>query len=230
MNERKRDMPYYPIMVDIENQRVVVVGGGKVARRKIETLLAYGAVVHVISREVTPAVGRLLEEGRIKHMGRDYERGLLVGAFMVIAATSDSDLNHEVSVDAREMGLLVNAVDQPADCNFIVPSILSRGDLMVAVSTSGKSPALAKRIRQNLEEDFGLEYELLLRLMGRLRVEILSKGLSQKENSLVFHELVDSTLLEALRGEDWEEAARIINEITNSNFSGREIRVYAVKD
>jgi precorrin-2 dehydrogenase/sirohydrochlorin ferrochelatase len=146
---------------------------------------------------------------------------------MVIAATSDPELNHRVSMDARSDGILVNAVDQPSDCNFIVPSILRRGDLLVAVSTSGKSPALAKQIRQGLEREFGYEYEAILKIMGHLRDKVLAKGLSQKENSLVFHGLVDSTLLEAIRGEDWEKASRIINRITKSNFSPQKIRGYA---
>jgi precorrin-2 dehydrogenase/sirohydrochlorin ferrochelatase len=108
---------------------------------------------------------------------------------------------------------LINAVDQPADCNFIVPSIVKRGDLSIAISTSGKSPALARKIRKELEEQFGNEYETFLILMGRLRERVLSKGLLQKENSRIFHEIVNSGVLNALARDDWEEVEAILKKI-----------------
>jgi precorrin-2 dehydrogenase/sirohydrochlorin ferrochelatase len=100
--------------------------------------------------------------------------------------------------------MLINAVDQPVDCNFIVPSIVNRGDLLIAISTSGKSPALAKKIRERLETQFGNEYRIFLNLMSRLRKEILSMGLSQNENSLIFRKIVDSNVLTFLAQDDWE--------------------------
>jgi len=219
-------MSYYPIFIDLDGEKVVVVGGGMVAQRKIETLLEYGADVHVVSQKLTPTLNKYLEEGRIKFLGHEFRDNHLNGAFMVVAATDDPLLNRKVSEKAREKGLLVNAVDQPSDCNFIVPSILRRGDLLIAVSTSGKSPALAKKVREELEERFGDEYESLLILMGRLRKEILSQGLSRDENRRIFHELVNSHILDAIVKNDWNEVATILNTTINTQLSSEDVINY----
>jgi precorrin-2 dehydrogenase/sirohydrochlorin ferrochelatase len=118
-----------------------------------------------------------------------------------------------VSQAAQQRGLLVNAVDQPADCTFIVPSVLSRGNLLIAVSTSGKSPAFARKVRVELERHFGEEYGLFLNLMGNLRKEILSLGLPQERNKTVFEQLVHSDLLAAIREKNWDLASQIIGGI-----------------
>ena len=216
-------MPYYPIFIDLQGKKAIVVGGGAVAQRKIETLLECGAVVHVVARQLTSALSRYAEEGKIRLMGHEFRGSYLNGASVVIAATDDPLINHQVSMNAREKGLLINAVDQPSDCNFIVPSVLRRGDLMIAVSTSGKSPALAKNVRETLGKKFGSEYELLLILMGHLRKEILSRGLSQAENRRIFHKLVDSGLLKAIDDKNWNEAASIINRIIDTKLSSDDI-------
>ena len=197
-------MSFYPIFVELEGKTVLVVGGGSVAQRKIETLLHFGASIQVISRELTHKVKKLVEANKIQHIGDEFRDEHLDKAFLVIAATDDKQLNQKVGESARKMHMLINAVDQPADCNFIVPSIINRGDLLIAISTSGKSPALAKRIREQLEAQFGNEYEVFLTLMSRLRKEILSMGLSQNENSRIFHEIVDSGILKLLARDDWE--------------------------
>jgi precorrin-2 dehydrogenase/sirohydrochlorin ferrochelatase len=216
-------MPYYPIFVDLQGQKTVVVGGGKVARRKIETLLAHGARVCVIARELTETLRQYGLEGRIEHLDREFAENYLDGAFLVIAATDDPLLNRRVSEAARERGLLINAVDQPADCNFIVPSILRRGDLLIAVSTSGKSPALARKVRQDLEKTFGPEYEAFLILMGEVRKEILSRGLSPAENSRIFQGLVHSGILKALEEGDWNGAASILSRIIGGAVSPEDV-------
>jgi precorrin-2 dehydrogenase/sirohydrochlorin ferrochelatase len=111
------------------------------------------------------------------------------------------------------MGLLINAVDQLPDCNFIVPSIVKRGDLLIAISTSGKSPALAQKVRKQLDTQFGSEYEDFLVLMGRVRKEILTKGLSQEENSRIFHEIVESDILDALLRDDMKRVESTLRRI-----------------
>ena len=189
-------MSFYPVFVELEGKKVVVVGGGKVAYRKVLALMECGATIHLAGRELTQALRELIDNGRIHFLGREFNEGSLENAFMVIAATDDKELNHQISKCARKMGILVNAVDQPPDCDFIVPSILKRGDLQIAISTSGKSPALARRIRKRLEAQFGEEYATFLAMMGHLRKEILSLGLPQKENSRIFQKIVDSDLLE----------------------------------
>ncbi|MFH1351629.1 MAG: bifunctional precorrin-2 dehydrogenase/sirohydrochlorin ferrochelatase [Pseudomonadota bacterium] len=216
-------MSFYPILIQLEGKKAVVVGGGMVAQRKIDTLLAYHADVHVISRDLTPTLSKYLEEGRIGLLGHEFRDDYLDGAFIVIAATDDPLLNRQVSEKTSSRGLLINAVDQPADCSFIVPSILRRGDLLVAVSTSGKSPAFAKKVREELEEQFGDEYGSFLALMGRLRGEILGKGLSQDENKRIFLELVNSHILDAIAENDWNEVATILNRIMNTQKSSQDV-------
>jgi len=219
-------MSYYPIFVDLKNKKAVVVGGGLVAQRKIDTLLACGADVHIISRDLTPELQKYLSEGKISLLGREFSENYLKDAFIVIAATDDSALNRMVSKIAREKGMLVNVVDQPMDCNFIVPSVIKRGDLLIAVSTSGKSPAMARRIRERLSRQFGGEYGDFLTLLGKLRKEILSKGLSQEENSRIFHELVDSPILESIRRKDWKDIASNLERILQMRFSPEDVINY----
>jgi precorrin-2 dehydrogenase/sirohydrochlorin ferrochelatase len=217
---------YYPILVDLRGKKVLVVGGGNVAQRKIETLLEYGASVYVVSRDLTEALRRTADAGGINVMGYEFGESHLDGVFMVIAATDDSELNQRVSRFARDKGVLVNAVDQPLDCTFIVPAILRRGDLLIAVSTSGKSPALARKIKEELESFYGSEYEAFLVLMGRLRKEILGHGFPQHENRRIFQELVASPILEALRNDAWETVASILNRILKTRLSAADVRNY----
>ena len=216
-------MPYYPILIDLQGKNVLVVGGGAVALRKIDTLLEHGARVHVIARVLTPALDTYVKEGRIKSLGQEFKDEALDAFFLVIAATDDRQLNHEIGTKAKAEGLLVNAVDQPSDCNFIVPSVLRRGDLLVAVSTSGKSPALARKVRKDLEGLFGDEYGHLLTLMGSIRSEVLSRGLSQEENRRIFYHIVDSPILDALQRADWRKAADILSGILHREVSPDEV-------
>jgi precorrin-2 dehydrogenase/sirohydrochlorin ferrochelatase len=220
---------YYPIFLNLKGKRTVVVGGGMVAQRKIETLLEHGADVHVISRALTPELDREVKGGRVKHVGEEFSETHLDGAFMVIAATDDADLNRRVSRAAQKRGLLINAVDQPDDCNFIVPSSLTRGDLRIAISTSGKSPAMARKVREDLERQFGNEYESFLNLMGRMRREIIARRLSQKENSRIFRELIDSSILEAIGRDAWEEAASALSDIVKIAYTPEEVRKFCEK-
>jgi len=219
-------MSYYPILVNLRGQKAVVVGGGKVAERKIQTLLQHAAVVHVVSRDLTGTLQQYVEEGRITYIGDAFQETQLDGAFMVIAATDDPELNRRVSLAAKRQNLLINAVDQPEDCNFIVPSILQRGDLIIAVSTSGKSPALARKIRQELEATFGDEYQSLLVMMGRLRKDVLSLSLSSEENKALFLKLADSGLLTALEKKDWDEVAAILSKAFGRAVSRDDVMDY----
>lgn len=206
-------MAYYPIFIKLDGKTALVVGGGRVAQRKIETLLEYGASVHIISKKLTDKLKQLVESGDIRHMGKKFEDKHLDGAFLVIAATDNEKLNHEISETAQKRGLLINTVDQPPDCNFIVPSIVKRGDLILAISTSGKSPALAKKLRKKMDEQFGSEYEAFLILMGCLRKEVLKVGLSHNENGRIFKEIVDSDVLEALTRKDRDRVKSTLRRI-----------------
>ena len=218
-------MAYYPIMVDLTGREVLVVGGGSVAARKIKTLLEYGAVINMVSKELSPEVKDYVDNGKVRYLGGEFSLVFLKNMFLVIAATDDAELNRRISKAAEEKGMLINAVDQPADCNFIVPSIIKKGDLIVAVSTSGKSPALAKKIRKQLTEYFGEEHELFLRVMGKIRNDIIASGADQKENSRIFHRIVDSELLETIKTRDFNKAATIL-----SGILGRDIPVNNIID
>ena len=148
-------MSYYPVLLELESKNVLVVGGGKVAQRKVETLLEYGALLSIVSKELTDNLEVLVEVQKVHLLGDEFNDKHLDNIFLVVAATNDKQLNHRVSESAKKRGLLINAVDQPPDCNFIVPSIIKKGDLLISISTSGKSPALAKRLREEMETQFG---------------------------------------------------------------------------
>ena len=216
-------MAYYPILLDLHGKTALVVGGGKVAQRKIETLLEYGGKIHLVARDLTAGLKGYVEEGRVRHLGPEFSEAYLEGIFLVIAATDDPQLNGKISHKAQEREMLVNAVDQPTDCNFIVPSVLRRGDLLVSISTSGRSPAMAKKIREDLEHHFGDEYASFLVLMGRLRKEVLSRGFFGEENKRIFYEFVHSSIPEAIRKGEWERVASIVNGVFGSKYGPDEI-------
>jgi len=213
-NRKGTAMRYYPLFLDISRRRCVVVGGGKVAERKIERLLACGARVEVIGKILTPALAALKENGRIVHHETDYEEALIRGAFLVIGATDNDVVNGRIAGDARALEILVNIVDEPTRCDFILPSIVERGALSIAVSTGGKSPALAKKLRMELDALYGPEYAILLEIMGKLREKMIAEGRSSAENRERFEAVVTSEILDHIRAERWKEIKALIMERT----------------
>ena len=212
-------MAYYPIFLELQGMEILVVGGGSVAQRKIETLIEYGGKITIISRELTPKLKEMVDHKDIFWKGTEFREKDLEGISLVIAATDDKELNHLISKSARKLGLLVNAVDQPSDCSFIVPSIVKRGDLIIAISTSGKSPAYARKVRMKLEKDFGHEYEKFLMIMGRIRQEILALGFTQDENRSFFQRVADSDIIDAIKNEDWERVEYRLKELIPKGLS-----------
>ncbi|MCP4664963.1 MAG: bifunctional precorrin-2 dehydrogenase/sirohydrochlorin ferrochelatase, partial [Deltaproteobacteria bacterium] len=208
-----------PVFLELQGKTALVVGGGKVALRKVETLIECGAFVHLVSRELTDRLREWVDAGRVRLLGREFREEHLEGVFLVFVATNDSALNKRVSESAQGLGMLVNVADQPAHCNFIVPSMVTRGDLLLAISTAGKSPALARKIREELEVRFGPEYKTFLTLMGGWRKEVLSLGLPQEENSRIFHEIVDSPVLEAFSKGDREQVNAILARILPKDWN-----------
>ena len=205
---------YYPLLLDVSRRRCVVVGGGSVAERKVERLLACGACVEVVGKRLTPMLAALAGEGRIVHDDTDYEQPLIRGAFLVIGATDSDTVNGRIAADARALGIPVNIVDEPARCDFILPSIVERGDLVIAVSTSGKSPALAKKLRTELETSYGQEYAVLLQIMGELREKIIACRRPSAENRGLFEAVVSSRILDHIRAGRWKEVKSVIKELT----------------
>jgi uroporphyrin-III C-methyltransferase / precorrin-2 dehydrogenase / sirohydrochlorin ferrochelatase len=169
-------MPWlHPIFIDLTGQPVVVVGGGTVAERKIDTLLDAGAQVTVVSPDATPLLTRWAEAGRLVLRPRAYRAGDLRGFRLAYAATSDAAVNRAVRVEARAEGIWLNAIDQPDLCDFITPAIVRRGNLTIAISTNGRCPGLARKIRQDLERQFGPEYADLVEEMGEERDKALAR-------------------------------------------------------
>ncbi len=140
-------MRYYPVSLDIKNRKCLVVGGGGVGARKVMTLVDCGAKVTVVSPDVRGNLLELADRGLIILEKRPYRKTDLTGMFLVIGTTDDEELNRQISIDAEKLNMLCNIADRPKVCNFILPSIVNRGDLTISISTSGKSPALAKKLR-----------------------------------------------------------------------------------
>jgi len=169
-------MGYYPIFVDLAGRACVVVGGGVVAERKVEALLEAGAPVTVVSPTLSPRLQGLLGEGRITHVARAYRRGDLAGHQLGFVATDDGAVNATVAIDGRIDGVWINAADDPAHCDFILPSVLRRGALQVAVATGGASPALSRAIREELEGYFTDDYAVLAEIVAEVRQELRARG------------------------------------------------------
>jgi precorrin-2 dehydrogenase / sirohydrochlorin ferrochelatase len=205
---------YYPLFLDISRRRCVVVGGGNVAERKVGRLLDCGASVEIVGRTLTPALSALKEKGRIIHHEADYEKSRIRGAFLVIGATDSDTVNERISRDARALEIPVNIVDDPARCDFILPSIVERGDLSIVVSTGGKSPALAKKLRKDLEAAFGPEYGILAEILGELREKVIDGGRPSDENRKKFEAVIASRILDHIREKRWKEVKALIIKLT----------------
>ena len=171
-------MSYFPIFLEMRGRRVLVIGGGAVAERKIASLREAGAQITVISPDITETIARWSKEKSIKLSARRYQPGDVAGHEIVFVATDDEAVNATAYVEGRERGVWVNAADDPAHCDFILPSILRRGDLTVAVSSGGGSPALARTIREELEIHLSREYEQLAKLAAEARVELHKRSLN----------------------------------------------------
>lgn len=195
-------MRYYPAFLDLQGKLCVVVGGGRVGERKVKSLLRAGAIVKVVGPELTMILSRLKERGMIRHAARSFRKTDLEGAFLGIAATDDREANRRVFAEACRRRIPVNVVDDPLHSSFIVPSMVARGDLLVAISTGGQSPALAKVLRQKLQREIGPEYADLLRLLGAVRRKILPRGYSQRRNQSIFRKLAGEDVLALVRSKD----------------------------
>ncbi|HEX3688917.1 MAG TPA: bifunctional precorrin-2 dehydrogenase/sirohydrochlorin ferrochelatase [Solirubrobacteraceae bacterium] len=163
------DTPFYIACLRLKGRRCVVVGGGDIGLEKVEGLLACDAAVTLVAPEAHPALRELAQEGSIRWEQRDYHAGDLEGCLIAIAATNDTDVNISVFDDAERRAMLVNVVDVPPLCNFILPAIVRTGPLAVAISTAGASPALAKRMKREISELFGEPYADLAVLLNDAR-------------------------------------------------------------
>jgi siroheme synthase-like protein len=169
-------MGYYPVLLDLTGRRCVMIGGGVIAERRVDALATAGAHVIVISPRLTPALAALAAEGRIEHEARGYREGDLAGADLAFVATDAGEVNAAVAREARERQIWVNAADDPARCTFILPALVRRGDLTVAVATGGSSPALTRAIREELEAYLTDDYATLAAIAAEARKEVRASG------------------------------------------------------
>ncbi len=212
-------MRYYPVFLDLSGKNCLVVGGGRVAERKIRTLLDCGAHVRVVSRELTEWIDDQVKNGRVEFAGEQFHPGQMEGVRLVIAATSNSELNREVARKADSRSIWCNVADQPEDCTFILPSIVVRGDLTIAISTSGKSPALARKIREELEKKFGEEYAKFTEILGLIRKQVLEKYDGEEDRKKIFTSLVESNIVELIKNSQWKHVESVLSRILGENFS-----------
>ncbi|MDQ4076384.1 MAG: bifunctional precorrin-2 dehydrogenase/sirohydrochlorin ferrochelatase [Chloroflexota bacterium] len=200
-------MQYYPVYLDLRGRPCVVVGGGRLAEEKVKGLLEAEADVTVVAPRLTNQLQRWAEAGHIRQVARPYVSGDLAGAFLAISTLNKPEVNEQFWEEVVERNILANVMDDLPHCNFIAASIVRRGDLAITISTSGKAPALAIRLRQWLERELGEEYARFLELAGSLRAPLAERFPPFEERKRRWYELVDSEVLDLLRrGED--EAAR----------------------
>ncbi len=220
-------MRYYPVNLDILDRKCLVVGGGSVGTRKVLTLLDCGAIVTVVSPDVSEKLLELAGNGSIIWEKRSYLASDLDGMFLVIGATDDEELNRQISADAEKINLLCNIADRPEVCNFILPAIVNRGDLVIAISTSGKSPAFAKTLRKELEKQFGFEYAEFLRLMGAIRKKLLSEKHEPEAHKHLFEQMIKSDLVGMIKSNKKEEINSLLFEILGKGYEFESLNTSA---
>jgi precorrin-2 dehydrogenase/sirohydrochlorin ferrochelatase len=207
---------FYPVYLNLKGKRVIVIGGGEVAERKVESLLETDASIMVVSPEITPRLALLAQERRIELRQRAYTPGDCSGAALVFSATDDSDVSSAVFQEATAAGALVNTADQPTLCDFIMPAVVRRGDIAIAISTGGTSPGLAARLRQKIARIIGPEYARLTELLSQARPEIRRRVQDEEKRKALHYRILDSDIMARLKQNDTDGAERLLREIIES--------------
>jgi precorrin-2 dehydrogenase/sirohydrochlorin ferrochelatase len=207
-------MRYYPVYLDLRDRPCVIVGGGRVAERKALSLLEAGADVTIVSPSLTPKLQTLSLAGSIKHKSKVFDEQDIIGNHLVIAATDSPELNSTIGTLCKKKAILVNVATSPEESTFIVPSVVDRGGLLIAISTGGASPALARKLRQDLESAFGPEYEVFLQKMAVVRDRLLNEVPDEGLRRMLFQRLVESNVLDLLKRGEIQEADDLIREIS----------------
>ena len=207
-------MSYYPIFLDLTDRTCVVVGAGDVGQRKIRTLLQCGVKKIFVYDPYSELPDDLASKAHsLEFKKRQVKPEDLDGADLVFVCTNDKELNRFIALQCKKKNIFCNVATSPLESDFILPSIFTRGDLCLAISTGGHSPALAKKIRLELESVFGPEYELLTRLLSKIRPVVLSLGRKQQENASIFRRLISSELLQALELRERQRIEKVLKEI-----------------
>ena len=211
-----KNYPYYPIYIDIENREVVIIGGGNVCARKAETMMKYGARVTVVSPELTEEIEEWARQGRLAIRRKRYDHSDIAGANLVIASTDDPLVNEQVAHDCRARRIPVNVVDVTPLCEFIVPAIIEKGSIQIAVSTGGKSPAIARTLKEDLQRLIGPEYAEANDVLATLRDGAKATLRTDVDRKRFFDGIIAAGLLDMLRGgrrgEAYETIARACEE------------------
>jgi precorrin-2 dehydrogenase/sirohydrochlorin ferrochelatase len=212
---RRPGLAGYPANLLVRGRRVVVVGGGRIAARKIEPLLEAGALVEVVSPEVGAEVRVWADAGRLVLHERAFRAGDLEGAWLALTATDDPVVNTAVHAAGEAGRVWVNSADDPANCSFTLMSVIRRGDLVVSVGTGGRSPALAAQLRRRLEEEIGPEYETLLDLLADAREELRGAGRSTEDAN--WQSVFDGGIVELVRNGRVDEARELLRTCLSSS-------------
>ncbi|MHB8125817.1 MAG: precorrin-2 dehydrogenase/sirohydrochlorin ferrochelatase family protein [Desulfitobacteriaceae bacterium] len=206
---------YYPLFIDLKDQWVLVVGGGAVANRKVKTLLAHHALVRIVSPQLIPSLEILVDDKCCFWSQKEYAVTDLQGVVLVFSCTEKEDLNAQVALDAKVALRLVNVVDDPEKCSFIVPSLMERGDLSIAVSTGGASPIVARQIRMQLEELYGDSMAEYLALLKTWRPEIKRK-LTKVNRQVFWKKVTDGIILDMIKANHLKEAKGVVEQCFQS--------------
>ncbi|MBT0653412.1 precorrin-2 dehydrogenase/sirohydrochlorin ferrochelatase family protein [Geomobilimonas luticola] len=218
-------MQHYPVNLVLAGRRTVIIGGGAVAARKCESLLATGSRITVVAPCLDPALEKLCRENRIVHESRPYRYGDLDGAFLVFAATGDAAVNRAVAEEAAARGILADIVDAPECSTFVTPATVRRGDLLITISTGGKSPALSARLRAELAERYGGEYGTALELLGAIREKLLTEKGNTAYNKELFNALLDRDLPLLLKSWSPSVLDHILTDIFGPGFTLEELGI-----
>lgn len=222
--KRKKSVPlsanknkYYPVFLDLSDKKCIIIGGGKVAERKCLALLKSKARVAIISPGITRRLAAYREKGLITHIKRGYRHGDIKSAHLVIAATDSEETNRKVAKEASGRGTLLNIADAPSLCNFIVPSVVRKGHLVISVSTGGASPAAAKAIKTELKRLYGHDFSQYLMFLKNIRPLIMKKEQNKKKRTILLEKLGSAKMLNMLRKKGFKGAKKAaVNYIDNA--------------
>src|ERR1051326_7220371 len=205
-----KQFPYYPIYLDIEDHALIIIGGGNICARKAETMMKYGARVTIVSPDFTDEIEAWARDGKLALKRKRYDASDLEGATLVIASTDDTSVNEQVAADCRRRRIPVNVVDVTHLCEFIVPAIIEKDGIQIAVSTGGKSPALARTLKEDLNRTVGPEYSEINNLLGSLRESAKAILPTDVDRKRFFDGIIASGVLDLLREGKRSEAYRLI--------------------
>jgi len=202
---------YYPVFLEMKDRTCVVIGGGAIAERKVAGLVAVGANVTVISPGITDGLKELLEEGAIRHVAREYQASDRAGYDLVFVATDNSEINAAVFSEARSLRIWVNSADDPDHCDFILPAVIRRGELTVAVSTGGATPAVTRAIREELDDYFTADYAQLVAIAAEVRRRLKANSLGASADA--WHRALKGDFRRLIKAERSEEAKNLLHKI-----------------